>query len=196
MPVEALDAVQHNRNDFRCGNERVDRYFQRLARQAADRFAAQTYVLVPAPPRPTPCEVFGYYTFVQHAYRDSEMDPTTARALHVKNLGTIPTILLGQLGVSSAHQGKGVGSALLRDALRRALHVALSIGAVAVITDPIDDAAAAFYRKYGFRPLPKQEPRLLIPTSQLARYNHDIVSAFKNRSSTIEIPYGPQNFSA
>ncbi|MDH2909173.1 MAG: hypothetical protein PXZ07_03565 [Candidatus Eremiobacteraeota bacterium] len=66
----------------------------------------------------------------------------------------------------------------------------------AALTDPIDDAAAAFYRKYGFRPLPKQEPRLLIPTSQLARYNHDIVSAFKNRSSAIEIPYGPQNFSA
>lgn len=44
-------------------------------------------------------------------------------------------ILLGQLGMSVAHQGKGVGTALLRDALRRSLFVALSIGAVAVITD-------------------------------------------------------------
>ena len=196
MPVEPLDAAQHNRNDFTCGNERVDRYFQRLARQAADRFVAQTYVLVPAPPRPTPCEVFGYYTFVQHTYRDSEMDPTTARALHVKNLGTIPTILLGQLGVSSGHQGKGVGKALLRDALRRALHAALSIGAVAVITDPVDEAAASFYCKHGFRSLPKQEPRLLISTRELARYNPDILTAFKSRTPAIEIPYGPQNFSA
>lgn len=196
MPVEVLDATHHNRKGFTCGSQRVDGYFKVVARQAADRFVAQTYVLVPSPPRPTPCEVFGYYTLVQHTYRDAEMDPTTARALHVKNLGTIPTILLGQLGVSVAHQKKGVGKALLRDALRRALHVALSIGAVAVITDPVDDAAAAFYCKHGFRPIPRQEPRLLVSTAELARYNPDIVSAFKKIAPMLVIPPGPQNFSA
>ena len=196
MPIEPLDAAQHDRKNFTCGSEQVDRYFQQVARQAADRLVAQTYVLVPTPPRPTPCEVFGYYTLVQHAYRDTEMDPTTARALHVKNLGTIPTILLGQLGVCTAHQRRGVGRALLRDALRRALHAALMIGAVAVITDPIDSAASAFYCKHGFRQLPKQEPRLLVATAELASYNPDIVSAFKSSSPMIEISQGRQNFTA
>jgi len=85
---------------------------------------------------------------------------------------------------------------LLRDALRRALHAALMIGAVAVITDPIDSAASAFYCKHGFRQLPKQEPRLLVATAELASYNPDIVSAFKSSSPMIEISQGRQNFTA
>ena len=164
MPIEPLDTALHDRARFQCGVEVVDRYFQAVARRAADNFVAQTYVLVPTHPRDEPCEVIGYYTLVPYIYRDVEMDEATARALKVKSLGSIPMVLLGQLGVSMAHQGKGVGTALLRDALRRSLYVALSIGGVAVVTDPVNDGAADFYIKHGFRPLPKQEPRLLIPT--------------------------------
>jgi len=126
----------------------------------------------------------------------AEMDETTARALKVSKLGSIPMILLGQLGMSVAHQGKGVGAALLRDALRRSLFVALSIGAVAVITDPVNERAASFYLKHGFRSLPQQEPRLLIPTKQLARYNPDIVTAFKQRPELHEVAFGAQHFLA
>jgi hypothetical protein len=91
----------HDRATFQCGVEGVDRYFQVVARQASDRFESQTYVLVPAPPRDEPCEIIGYYTLVSHTYRDAEMDKTTARALKVRNLGYIPMILLGQLGIGA-----------------------------------------------------------------------------------------------
>jgi GNAT superfamily N-acetyltransferase len=196
MLIESLDTTLHDRTRFQCGVEGVDRYFQTVARRAADNFVAQTYVLVPAPPRDEPCEVIGYYTLVPYMYRDTEMDETTARALKVKSLGWIPMVLLGQLGITTAHQGKGVGTALLRDALRRSLYVALSVGGVAVVTDPIDERAAAFYVKHGFKLLPKQEPRLLIPTRQLARYNPDIVVSFKKRPPVVEIRFGAQRFDA
>jgi predicted N-acetyltransferase YhbS len=109
------------------------------------------------------------------------MDEATARDLNVRNLGYIPTILLGQLGVDIKHQGRGIGRALLRDALRRALYVALGAAAVAVVTDPIDDRAEAFYIKHGFRRIVEGEPRLLVPIRQIAKYNPDVVASFKKR---------------
>lgn len=196
MPIESLDTTIHDRARFKCGVEEVDRYFQAVARRAADNFVAQTYVLVPTPPRDEPCEVIGYYTLVPHMYRDGEMDEVSAKALKVKKLGAIPTLLLGQLGIAVEHQGKGVGTYLLRDALRRALYVALSAGGVAVVTDPINDAAAKFYKDRGFKPLLGQEPRLMIPTRALAKYNPDVVAAFKGQPKTVEVNFGTQIFQA
>lgn len=196
MPVEPFDSSIHDREAFHCGVDVVDRYFQAVAQQAADRYVSQTYVLVPSAPRPERCEVIGYYTLVQHGYRDSEIDETTARALKVRKLSMIPMILLGQLGVATAHQHKGVGTALLRDALRRSLYVALTVGAVAVITDPIDERADVFYQKHGFTRLISNEPRLMIPTPVIARYNPDIRAAFKTKTPPVEINFGTQTFTS
>ncbi len=197
MPVEPLDTAQHNREDFSCGVEGVDRYFQAVARQAAEKHASQSYVLVPPQPRPVPCEVIGYYTLVAHTYRDPAMDATTAKALKISGLtGSIPMILLGQLGIGIAHQGRGVGAMLLREALRRSLHAALSIGGVAIITDPINAAADAFYQKHGFNSLIAGQSRLYIPTAVLARYNPDVVAMFKNQPQMLDINFGTQHFLA
>ena len=179
MPVEPLDPAIHDRTSFGCGVEAVDKYFKTVARQAADRFVAQTYVLVPSAPRPRPCEVIGYYTLVPHTYRDAEMDETTAKALKVTSLGNIPTVLLGQLGIATRHQGKGIGPALLRDALRRALLAALTVGSVAVVTDPINERAASFYKRFGFQAIDDGESRLIIPMRKIKNLNADIVEAFK-----------------
>lgn len=196
MPIESLDTTIHDRARFKCGVEEVDRYFQAVARRAADNYVAQTYVLAPARPRAEPCEVIGYYTLVPHMYRDAEMAQTTAKALKVKKLGAIPMLLLGQLGVAIEHQGRNVGTYLLRDALRRALYVSLSAGGVAVVTDPINKRAAEFYMRRGFEPLPSQEPRLIVPTRKLAKHNPDIVASFKSKPQPIELTFGSQQFQA
>lgn len=103
----------------------------------------------------------GYYTLAYHEYRDGEMDAATARALKVKNLKRIPTILLGQLAVASIWQGRKLGAMLLEHALRRSLLIACHLGGVAVVTDPVDDGAARFYAKYGFVQLPGGKRMLL-----------------------------------
>lgn len=196
MPIELLDTNLQDRGSFDCGVSTVNEYFQRVARQASQRFSSQTFVLVASPPRKEPCDVIGYFTLVLHTYRDGEMDETTAKALKVRTLGTIPTILLGQLGVSTHHQGKAVGSALLADALRRSLVVALNVGAVAVVTDPVDESAAPFYVKHGFKQILTSEPRLIISTTTLARYNPEIVNAFKAQPQAIQISFGSQRYFA
>ena len=66
----------------------------------------------------------------------------------------IPVILLGMLGVHGEYQGQGLGSSLLGDALRRAVRASEQIGAKALLVDPANEKAAAFYRAYGFREIP------------------------------------------
>lgn len=196
MAIEPLDTTIHDRNTFTCGVDSVDRYFHRVAREAADRNTSQTYVLVPEKPRADPCEVIGYYTLLPHNYIDADLDPTTAKALKVTRERAIPMILLGRLGIGVAHQKKGVGPTLLRDAMRRALSAALTVGAVALITDPHDERADGFYRKFGFQTLVEGHRRLFIQTKQLKVVCPDIVEAFKAQPAEIFVRVTTQNYTA
>jgi len=54
-------------------------------------------------------------------------------------------VLLGRLAIDQLNKGQGLGSLLLIDALRRALHNSEQVGIRAVVVDLIDNAAKAFY---------------------------------------------------
>jgi GNAT superfamily N-acetyltransferase len=174
LAVEPLDPKRHDRGAFSCGVPALDRYLRETASQAAHAFRSQTFVLVDTA---DPSAVMGFYSLAYHEYRDAELDDVTARALKVKSLNRIPTILLGQLAVASAWQGKKLGPMLLEHALRRSLIVACGLGGVAVVTDPIDDGAARFYAKYGFARLVPGVPRMLLPMKTLRDVYPAIVEA-------------------
>jgi hypothetical protein len=55
----------------------------------------------------------------------------------------------------------------MQDALSRALAGSAEIGSIAVITDPMDERAAGFYRGFGFLPLTVK--RLFLPMAEIAR---------------------------
>ena len=74
----------------------------------------------------------------------------------------VPVILLGQLAVDSAYQGRQLGSDLLVDAARRARAAAEIIGARAIVVQAIDEQAKAFYGRFAFRPFSDREPLMLI----------------------------------
>ena len=166
IQILPLDPSLHDRKSFHCGNETVDRYLRTTAAQATRYYRAATFVLAIVD---NPSEVLGYYTLAPHEYRDGELDLATARALRVHGLQRIPVLLLGQLGIERAYQGRGLGKLLLWSALERAFSTAANSGAVAVITDPADDRAAAFYARYGFATL-HEAPfhRMLLPTKTIA----------------------------
>lgn len=163
--IEPLDPAKHDRASFTCGNPEIDRFLLSTAAQAARHFKSATFVLVGAD---EPATLLGFYTLSPFSYRDAEIDSAIARSLHVRNLHHIPMILLGQLGVAMATKGKGLGTMLLRDAALRALSVAAETGGGALVTDPIDDAAATFYRRFGFAALSDDSLRLFIAMKTLA----------------------------
>ncbi|MCC7452592.1 MAG: GNAT family N-acetyltransferase [Crocinitomix sp.] len=74
----------------------------------------------------------------------------------------LPTILLGRLAIDKTEKGKGYGSILLMDALKKCVEISESLGILAVIVDPYDDNAINFYKKYGFILIPSNN-KMFIP---------------------------------
>lgn len=79
----------------------------------------------------------------------------------------VPVMVLGRLAVDKGHQGKGLGGALLKDGLLRTIEVSRSAGVRMMMVHAIDEAAAAFYVRYGFQPLPKQPLTLFMPIESI-----------------------------
>lgn len=75
----------------------------------------------------------------------------------------IPVALLARLAVDTRFQRRGLGPALLRNALQSVVSAGQAVAFRAVMVDAINDDAAAFYRKFGFRPSKISPTKLLLP---------------------------------
>jgi ribosomal protein S18 acetylase RimI-like enzyme len=105
--------------------------------------------------------IAGFYTLSQYAVELDVIPEEIARKL--PKYHHIPATLLGRLAVSQNFRGQRLGERLLMDALGRAFHGGRQLASAAVVVDAKDDAAVAFYKKYGFLELPKVEKRLFLP---------------------------------
>src|SRR5665647_456346 len=105
----------HVLEGFDCGKEPLNRFLIRNASQNQQANASQTYVLI------TTDRVIGYHTLVvgEVAFAAAPERLTKGLARH-----SVPIMLLARLAVSRAYQGRGIGRALLKDALLRTLQAA------------------------------------------------------------------------
>lgn len=138
---------------FESGVAVVDEWLAARARRASAHGTAVVYVAY------HDSDLAGFYALSAHSVVRDDVQGGWLRRNVPEH---IPAVLLGMLGVDKRYQGCHLGSSLLRDAILRSQHVSAEIGARALIVDPVDDRAAAFYRKYGFRPLPGVE-RMFLP---------------------------------
>ena len=162
VTVEPLGR-QHDRTAFHCGSEALDRYLKHQARQDADKRVAAPFVAVNQPDT----RVLGYYTLSASVLTLVDLPDELAHKL--PRYPQLPATLLGRLAVDQSTKGQGLGEHLLLDALRRSLAHADQIAAMAVVVDAQDDAAAAFYRHYGFLTLQAQPSRLFVPMRLLTQ---------------------------
>lgn len=145
----SLDLSKHDRSTFLCGKSLLDNYFQKQASQDVKRNLSACFVLIDK----NTDEISGYYTLSSNSIPQNQIPEDFKRKLPPSYL-SIPTILLGRLAINSKYQGKGFGQLLLVDALKRCFDTSESIGAYAVIVDPLDHEAEQFYDKFGFIKLP------------------------------------------
>ena len=75
----------------------------------------------------------------------------------------IPVVILARLAVDRSLQGKGFGTALIRDALLKTVRAADTIGLRAPLIHALDEDAAAFYEKFGFSRSPADGLVLMMP---------------------------------
>lgn len=138
----------HKKSEFDCGNELLNRYLHRQAKQDVKRKLAACFIL-----SDNENNVKGYYT-LSNAGITRELIPIEIQKRLPPAYDSLPVTLLGRLAVSINEEGKGIGRLLLIDALKRSFYVSNTIGSMAAIVDPIDDNAKQFYLKFQFLVLP------------------------------------------
>jgi GNAT superfamily N-acetyltransferase len=154
--TERFDATRHDVSGFSCGNELLDRWLIRYAGQNERRDAARTFVAAISDQT-----VYGYYTLLagQLGYGAATAQARKGLSRHF----LIPVAILARLAIDSNHQGHGLGAALLSDALTRTCRASEQVAVRAVVVHAVDDKAAAFYARFGFRAV-SATPRTLMVT--------------------------------
>ncbi len=144
-PVEKLNN-SHDIDPFDCGKEPLDRFLKRHALVNQKASSAQTYVVCRGGWR-----VVGYYSLavgaVEHADAPERIGKGLARH-------PIPVMLLARLAIDKSEQGRGLGKALLKDALLRTAQAADIAGMRAMLVHAKDDEARAWYESFDFEPSP------------------------------------------
>jgi GNAT superfamily N-acetyltransferase len=151
---------EHRLDEFDCGREALNRFLKRFAWDSQQSGGAQTYVLA------SELVVGGYYSLVASSVSHDE---PTARARRGQPRHRIPVVLLARLAVDVSVQGRGIGPALLKDALLRAASAADIIGARGLLVHAKDDNARGFYEHFNFEPSPSDPFHLFLIMKDLMR---------------------------
>lgn len=153
--IERLDH-SHQREEFCCGKELLDKFFRLLVGQYERRRLGRTFVIV----RRGDKRVLGYYTLASGAVSFQHLPEDTAKKLPRH---PVPVVLLARLAIDQSVQGLGLGKRLLTDALRRCLNISGSLGIYAVEVLAIDGDAQRFYESFGFVSLVDDDRHLYLP---------------------------------
>ena len=147
---------RHERSAFESGSAQLDAWLRQIAQQHQKRGISKTFVAVA---HDAPSRILGYYALTACEILTEELPEDLARKLPRQ----VPGVRLGRLAVDRSVQGQGLGELLLVDAITRTKLVLEHVGVHALFVDAKDKQAAAFYRKYAFRPLPSDPLRLVLP---------------------------------
>jgi GNAT superfamily N-acetyltransferase len=156
------DPAAHDVSTFDCGEDALNRWLRHSAGQSQRRDAARTFVLLAGERR-----VIGYYTTVVGDLHHEQASPVVRRGM--SRHFPIPVALVARLAVDVEFHGRGIGALLLRDALARVLAAAEQVAIRAVVAHAVSDQAAAFYLRFGFKPLADKPRTLMITLVELRR---------------------------
>lgn len=158
--IERFDSRRHSVAAFACGNETLDRWLVRSAGQSERRDAARTFVTAAGDGT-----VLGYYTLVAGQIEHGEATGPVRKGL--SRHFPVPVAILARLAVDRRSQGQGVGPRLLADALERICRAAEGVAVRAVLVHAIDDRAAGFYERFGFRANTATPRTLMVTLAEL-----------------------------
>ncbi len=112
-------------------------------------------------------DVVGYYTLVASQVEQGE---ATGEVQHgTSQRFPIPVCLIARLAIDHSAQGAGLGRSLLLDALQRTERASRSIAMRAVLVHALDEEAAAFYARFGFKPTSAEPLTLMVPLDAVRR---------------------------
>jgi GNAT superfamily N-acetyltransferase len=142
--------AKHDLEDFQSGEGTLDSWLRERALDNMATAASKTYVICPRGSR----KVIGYYAVCMGHILNQEVIGAMRRNMPRH----IPAVILGRLAIDETWQGKGLGKALLQDAVQRASRAAREVSARLLIVHAISPDAESFYRHHGFVRLPTEAP--------------------------------------
>jgi GNAT superfamily N-acetyltransferase len=150
-------AANHRLENFACGEPALDDWLHRRALKNQSNGSSRTYVVIDND------AVVAYYCLAAGAVSHAEAPANLKR----NRPDPIPVLVLGRLAIHNDYQQKGLGTALVRDALLRTLQAAEVAGIAALLVHAISEQARRFYLSRGFLESPIQPMTLCLPLSVL-----------------------------
>jgi len=151
---------EHDLSQFDCGNVTLNTWLQKYAWTNQQADSAKTYVA------PAGNSVVGYYALTTGSVHRHESPERIAKGLAHHPIGIV---LLARLAIDRDLQAKGLGKALLFDALTRIGEAADIVAVRAVMVHAIDEAARRFYEHFEFEPSPADRFQLLLLLKDLRK---------------------------
>jgi GNAT superfamily N-acetyltransferase len=152
---------EHAKAGFCCGSEILNRYFAERAGQDIKRNLARCFVAIDNENK----RIVGYYTL--SAAQIPLLDVPEQLAKKMPRYDAIPASRIGRLAVDGRYQGRGLGSVLIADALKKSSDAAM--GVYALLVDSKDDNATAFYQHHGFIPCLGRPQTLFLPLETVGK---------------------------
>jgi len=148
----ALLTKEHHLDSFSCGVASLDDWLKRRAYPNLVSGASRTYVVAEGQ------RVVGYYCLASGALALSDTPGPIRRNMP----DPVPMGILGRLAVDRDFHGKGLGVALLQDAVIRTAQAGGIIGIRGLLVHAISEEAKAFYEYHGFIASPTQPMTLIL----------------------------------
>jgi GNAT superfamily N-acetyltransferase len=166
QPEFVIDKLsrEHDVSAFDCANATLNEWLRKFALTNQQADSARTYVALDGN------SVAGYYALTTGSVHKHESPQRIAKGLANHPIGVV---LLARLAIHRTQQGKGLGKALLFDALSRIEEAADIVGVRAVLVHAIDDAARRFYLHFGFEESPVDPYQLLLLLKDLRKALHE-----------------------
>lgn len=149
---------EHFTTSFDSGKPSLDAWLQRRALGNQRSGASRTWVVCSDGP-----EVVAFYASAVASILRGAATGRAARSQPEE----IPAVLLARLAVDRKHQRHGLGQALLKHFIEKALEASEIVGVRLLLVHALDDEAAGFYRHFGFDASPIDERTLMVPISDL-----------------------------
>lgn len=158
LAAPTLLTARHDLSQFACGVPSLDMWLQRRARANQASGASRTYVVAAGQ------RVVGYSCLASGALAIGDAPGAIRRNMP----DPIPMVVLGRLAVDQSWHGRGVGVALLQDAVLRAAHAARIVGMRGILVHAISAEAKAFYEHHGCLASPTQPMTLILSLKGIA----------------------------
>jgi len=157
LKIQVLSKT-HDRSVFDCGDDELNYFLKRIARQHITKGISKTFVLVDGENQ---TKIIAYMTIVVCEILANKI-PYKWKKKYPK---TIPAAKLARLAVSLELQRQGYGGLLLIDAIQKTLNVSEQMGIVGLFVDAKHVQAKSYYEQFGFISLPEQLDNLFLPLS-------------------------------